>query len=269
MKRLRNLLLFVLAGYLMILTLMMWMENRLVYHPTPAAVRWTDPPIEMKEVILNETRSTHGWWLPTTNAKFALLICHGNAGNVSDRALTMQRFARWLGVSVLIFDYPGFGKTPGKPNEMSCIETANDALTWLQQHGFEAKDIILYGESLGGGVAMILAESNSFRAVTLVKTFTSLPEVAARKYPWLPVRLLMRNRLNSLSRIPNCQSPLFIAGATNDRLVPFQHSEILFEAAREPKQFFRLEGQDHQDRLPDEYFIELKEFLLRTEPDSN
>ena len=137
-------------------------------------------------------------------------------------------------------------------------------MRWLKdEKHVPSERVILYGESLGGGVATEMASRYPCRALVLVKTFTSLPATAKRHYPWLPVYWLMSNRFDNLAKMPSIHCPIFIAGATADRVVPFEQSETLFHAANEPKQFFRDEGADHNDPLPDDFWDELREFLHR------
>jgi fermentation-respiration switch protein FrsA (DUF1100 family) len=122
---------------------------------------------------------------------------------------------------------------------------------------------LLYGASLGGGVITDLASRKDHRALVLIKTFTSLPDVASDLYWWLPVpkRAIMRNRFNSIDKLVSCHRPVFIAHGTQDRLVPFAHGERLYQAANDPKQFFPIEGDDHNDPLPEPFFVELRKFL--------
>jgi fermentation-respiration switch protein FrsA (DUF1100 family) len=249
-----------------VICLVMWLlENRLVFHPVAATELWNDPPDPaIRDVYLTspEGRKVHAWWLPRGPDQPVLLVCPGNAGNLSGRGQTILKMADRLGTSVLIFDYPGYGRSEGSPNEPNCYDAGEGALRWLrdEQHVASGR-VILYGESLGGGVATELAGRQPYRALVLVKTFTSLPAAARRHYPWLPVHWLMSNRFDNRSKVGGVHCPVFIASATADRVVPFAHGEELFAAANEPKHFFRDEGSDHNDPLPDAFWDELRDFL--------
>jgi fermentation-respiration switch protein FrsA (DUF1100 family) len=167
-----------------------------------------------------------------------------------------------LKVHVLIFDYPGYGKSEGRPTEQGCYQAADAAYAFLTVTQKVAPEkILLYGGSLGGGVAVDLATRKSHRGLILVKTFTSAPDTGASMFPWLPVRWLMRNRFDNLAKIKSCHRPVFIAHGTMDNLVPFAHSQRLFEAAHEPKSFFIMPGADHNAPLPQEFFTALRTFL--------
>jgi fermentation-respiration switch protein FrsA (DUF1100 family) len=258
--------LVLLAGGYLVVCLVMWLfENRLVFQPTPASAYWVDAPTKsIEDVSLTSSagNSIHAWWLPNKPEDPVLLLCPGNGGNLSGRGNTLVRMRERLGCSVLIFDYPGYGKSTGNPSEPACYDAGEAALAWLKnQKQVPADRVILYGESLGGGVATELATRHDCRALVLVKTFTLLPAAAKRHYPWLPVYWLMSNRFDSVSKLPRIYCPVFIASATHDSVVPFEHGELLFQAANEPKQFFRNENADHGDSLPDEFWSDLRAFL--------
>lgn len=236
----------------MIAAIMCLLENHLVYRPQTAADYWenpTDPAIEEVTFPLADGTPIHAWYLPQPGSREAMLLCHGNGGNISGRSSSLLRFREFLGCSVLIFDYPGYGKSGGKPTEASCYESGDAVLKWLADAKHVPYErVIVYGESLGGGVAVEMARRHDHRALVLMKTFTSLPAIGQQRYPWLPVKWLMRNQMDNLAKIGELQRPVFIASATNDMTVPFEMGKQLFDAAREPKVFFTLEGIGHNDR---------------------
>jgi fermentation-respiration switch protein FrsA (DUF1100 family) len=195
-----------------------------------------------------------------------VLYCHGNAGNLSHRASAITSWQKELGQSVLIFDYPGFGRSEGKPDEAGCYAAANAAYDWLTQvQKVPPERILLYGGSLGGGVAVDLASRQPHRALVLVKTFTSIPDVAQSVYPWLPARWLVRSRFDNLEKIRQCTQPVFIAHGTADRLVPFAQGERLFAAANEPKRFLAMPGIDHNSGVTPAFYSTLRDFLAQVE----
>jgi fermentation-respiration switch protein FrsA (DUF1100 family) len=244
------------------------LENRLVYHPTAAEQDWQRPPLSVEDLHLKLPDGTaiHAWWCPKAGATGALLYCHGNGGNLSHRGHAILALQQLLDQSVLIFDYPGYGKSAGRPTEQGCYTSADAAYEWLTQvPGIPAERILLYGSSLGGAVAVDLASRRPHRALVLDKTFTSMADVGQRLYPWLPVRWLIRNRFDSLAKIGKCRQPLFMGHGTTDELVPFVLGERLFAAANSPKHFFRIETCGHNDPLPREFFDALRQFLAEAE----
>jgi fermentation-respiration switch protein FrsA (DUF1100 family) len=258
--------------YLGVVIVFMSLENRFVYHPIRAAQDWQPPPDpRIQDVELHTADGTriHAWWYPYPEAQGAVLYCHGNAGNLSHRGGSVVGLAKSLRASVLIFDYPGYGRSEGSPSESGCYAAADAAYDWLvQSQKIAPEKILLYGGSLGGGVAVELASRRPYRALFLVKTFTSLPDVGKSIVPWLPVRWLMRNRFDNLAKIGKCKQPVFIAHGTADRLVPFVLSERLFAAANEPKYFYRIDDADHNDPIPGEMIVALKQFLEKAESPS-
>ncbi len=261
--------LYVVVGYAGLVAMLLFFENKLVYQPCTAETEWVPAPIrDIQDVELTCTDGTrvHAWYCPCPESADALLYCHGNAGNLSHRGASIVKMRELLKVSVLIIDYPGYGKSEGSPSEQGCYQAVDAAYVWLtDEKKIAPKKIILYGASLGGGVITDLASRKDHRALVLIKTFTSLPDVASELYWWLPVpkHALMRNRFDSLSKISSCHRPVFIAHGTRDEVVPYAQGERLFQAANKPKQFLPIEGDGHNDPLPEEFFIALKDFLAK------
>lgn len=256
-----------LIAYVGLVVMLLLIENRLLYRPTSFEQRWIDPPVpDIQDIELTSTDGTrlHAWWLPQKDSDVAVLYCHGNAGNLSYRGGSIAKMRDRLGASVLIIDYPGYGKSTGAPSEQGCYAAADAAYDWLtNKKKIAPKNMLLFGASMGGGVITHIAAGREHRALILVKAFTSAPDIASDLYWWLPVpkHALMSNRLDSLSRLAQCKRPIFIAHGTADELVPFAHGERLYAAANEPKRFFPMPGAEHNDQLPESFFDSLKEFL--------
>lgn len=261
----RRWLLFLGGGYLLIVIVMWLIENRLVFFPVKAADGWSDPPdAAVEDVFFTSPAGTriHAWWLPDGPDKPVLLVFPGNGGNLSGRPWALTNAKHRLGTAAMIFDYPGYGKSEGTPNEANCYDAAEGVVRWLRdEKGIPPERLILYGESLGGGVAAEIARRHSCKALVLARTFTSLPAAAKRHYPWLPVYWLMSNRFDTLSKLPDIHCPVFVVSSTADTVVPFEYGEALFQTAHEPKQFFRDEGSEHNDPLPDRFWSALRTFL--------
>src|SRR5262249_54030964 len=154
---------------------LMALENWLVYYPTSASQEWHEPPnarVQDIELLSADGTRIHAWWCPVEGARGALLYCHGNAGNLSQRVGSVAGLQHILKESVLIFDYPGYGKSGGKPSEAGCYAASEAAYQWLvDKQQIPPERILLYGGSLGGGVAVDLASRRPCRALVLVKTF--------------------------------------------------------------------------------------------------
>lgn len=261
---------YLAVGYGGFVLMLVFLENRLVYRPADAN-HWAPKPIaEIQDIELTSSDGTriHAWWCPTQKSDQALLYCHGNAGNLSWRGGSIVKLRDIMGASVLIIDYPGYGKSEGSPSEEGCYRAADAAYDWLiGAKRIEPRKVTLYGASLGGGVIVDVASRREHRALVLVKTFTSLPDAAGSVFWWLPIptHALMSNRFDSLSKIGKCHRPTFIAHGTADTLIPFEQGEKLFNAANRPKQFMPMAGQNHNDPLTEEFFRTLKDFLREVE----
>jgi fermentation-respiration switch protein FrsA (DUF1100 family) len=271
LRRARRLVLALLGlaavGYVAIVVYLLANENEMVYQPTPASVSWRDPAgsgVQDVELTTPAGAHIHAWWCPAKASLSALLYCHGNGGNLSHWADHIEMIRRELDMSVLIFDYPGYGKSPGQVSESACYDAADGAFDWLtSQGGIAPQRIIIYGGSLGSGVAVDLAARRPHQALLLASPFTSLPEVGQAAYPWLPIRMLMRNRFDNLEKIPRCGGGVIITHGMADTLIPFEHGEALFAAAAEPKQFLPVPGAGHIDP-PAEFFRQARKFLETT-----
>lgn len=240
-------------------------ENRLVYFPISATQGWfppVDPGVEDVWLTASDGTALHGWWYAPPRSVGTVLIFHGNAGNVSFWGLTLDWVVRSLQRSALMIDYPGYGKSGGRPSESGCYEAAEQAYAWLiDTQAIPAEQIVLYGESLGSGVAVELATRRPHEGVILVNPFTSVPDVAKFRYPFLPTRLLMENRFDNLAKAHRLSRPVLVAGSTADEVVPFRQSEILFQALMSPKMFVRFEGAGHSTPRPDDFGIQIQAFL--------
>jgi uncharacterized protein len=255
----------VLIACLVVLVILMFLENSLLYFPfkypsgdwKPGGIVFEDAWFESADVI-----KLHGWYVPKKGARAAVLFCHGNGGNVTHRAGALMSLHRQAGVSVLIFDYRGYGRSEGKPNEQGILADARAARRWLaEREKIAESDVVLLGESIGGAVAVDLAAKDGARALILESTFDSIREVAAHHYPFLPVRWLMRTKLNSADKIGDYHGPLLQSHGNADRIVPLINGQRLFEAANEPKQWILLPGHDHNDAMPSDYYAEVAKFL--------
>lgn len=249
------------------------LERRFVYRPVPFTLDWQPPPpaIRAEDVHLLSADGTsiHAWWCPTAAwdpTQGAAVYCHGNAGNLSHRAEGIFRWQQLLHQGVLIFDYPGYGRSTGRPSEVGCYAAGVAAYEWLvQSRGVAPERILLYGGSLGGAVAVELASRFTHRALVLVSAFTSIADMARLQFPWLPVRRVLRHRFDNLAKMGSCRGPVFMAHGTADRIVPFTQGQQLFAAAREPKEFFPMKDHDHQHAPGPEFYRRLSAFLAACE----
>ncbi|MFL5339925.1 MAG: alpha/beta hydrolase [Gemmataceae bacterium] len=269
-RRLRRLTVFILVGYLIVLGVMLALENRLLYFPSRFPGDWHEPrDLDKQDVTLvaADGTSIHAWWCPRPGATGALLHCHGNGGNLSHRAGVYAALQREQNVSVLGFDYPGYGRSGGKPSEAGCYAAAEAAYEWLTiRQQVPPERLILFGESLGGGPATELATRRPYRALVLFSTFTSAPDVGRDHYPLLPVRLLMRNRFDNIRKVPELTRPVFIAHGDADSLISPDHARRLFDAVRAPVALHLDPGRGHTHAMTPAFHAALRDFLQENAP---
>lgn len=204
----------------------------------------------------------HGWFLEHPNPRAVILLAHGNAGNLTHRVLRVWELRERHRVSVMVFDYRGYGKSEGEPDERGVLQDARAARKWLAERaGVSERDIVLMGRSLGGGVMVDLAANDGARGLVLESTFTSLPDVARNVMPLLPVGWLMTNRLDSLSKIARYHGPLLQSHGDADQLIPIAQAHKLHAAATGRKQFVTIEGGGHNSRQSEEYQRKLDAFI--------
>ncbi len=184
------------------------------------------------------------WHAPARAGRPTILFFHGNAGSLADRA---QRLAFWQarGFGVAFLSYRGFGGSTGTPSEAGLLADARTAHDFLLAQGVAPTSIVAMGESLGTGVAVRLAAERPLGALILEAPFTSATDVAARAYPFLPVRLLLKDRFASLEHIGAVTAPLLVLHGTADEVIPLAFGQRLFDAANQPKTFRAIEGANH------------------------
>ena len=239
----------VLIGYLGLLALLYLTQSRLLYHPfdtlaaTPAVVG-----LPFEEVALSAADGTrlHGWFLPHPRERGVIHFSHGNAGNISYRIDSLRIFHA-LGWSVLIYDYRGYGLSEGAPDEAGTYQDAEAAWRHLtESRGYRPEEIVLFGRSLGGAVAAELAGRVGPAGLIVESSFTSVPELAAELYPYLPARRLARYHYDTRARLADYRGPLLMVHSRDDEIIPFAHGERLLAAAAGPKRLAVIEG-GHND----------------------
>jgi len=240
------------------------LENSIVFVPSKYPEGNWQPaglPVEDAWFTAPDGTRLHGWYCPHPRPRAVVLFAHGNAGNLSHRAELIRQLHDIHQLSVMTFDYRGYGRSEGEPSEEGVLEDARAARAWLAQRArVHPLDIVLMGRSLGGGVVVDLAATEGARGLILESTFTSLPEVAG-EHVWLPTKLLMQNRLNSLEKIADYRGPLLISHGDADQLISYEHGQRLFAAANEPKRFITIAGGDHNDPQTPVYYRALDEFI--------
>ena len=264
----------VLACYLYVGTLLVLLalEDRLLFPGATFGRPWRQPPdnLPVRELTLDSAHGEriHAWfsapegWLPRRGA---ILFSHGNGGNLSRIGGRAFRWRQQFGRAVLLYDYPGYGKSSGRPSEAACYAAGEAAFRWLvEEERVPAGKVILVGESMGGAVATELATRHVVRLLVLHGAFTSFPDMAQVRVPYYPSRYLVHNRMDNEAKIGHIHCPVLISHGTADSVVPFRQGERLYAAAGEPKRFVRIEGHGHGPPNTAEFFETVKTFLTET-----
>lgn len=224
--------------------------------------------LKYEDVYLNigESATLHGWYVEPNDSTLSdkvILFCHGNAGNISHRMPTLQ-FLSSFGFRILIFDYQSYGLSTGELTENNIYNGAEEYYNWLKvQKNFKAKDIIIFGRSLGGAVGIELATKVDCGGIIIESSLTSTADLARKIFPIFPVSLLLKYKFDSIAKIQSLKSPVLIIHSKDDDIIPFEMGQKLFENASEPKKFLEITGF-HNDRSyfnNPEYINTIKEFI--------
>jgi alpha-beta hydrolase superfamily lysophospholipase len=237
-----------------------WNEPRMIYYPARQIDQTPDQlGLQYDDVTLTASDGVriNGWFLPAvasakagvpsrTDPALTVLLFHGNAGNISHRFDKLAAL-RELGVDTFIIDYRGYGRSDGKPDEPGTYRDARAAYDYLiQQRKAAPRSIIVYGESLGSAIAADLATKVDVGGLVLEEAFTSIGDVGQKMFPFFPVRWLVRNKYDTLSKMPRIKVPLLILHSRDDEIFNIRHARRLFAAANDPKQLVELRGA-HND----------------------
>ena len=188
----------------------------------------------------------NGWFIPAKDAKFTILFCHGNGGNIMHRLDTINIFYD-LGINCFIFDYRGYGKSQGKLSEQGTYRDAEAAYRWLKEEKKEQpENIILLGRSLGGSIAAFLAGRVNPCSLVLECSFTSYIDIGKKFYPYMPVQWFSRFNYDTLGYLKKVHCPTMVIHSQNDETVSFEFGQTLYKAANEPSRFVKTFGS-HND----------------------
>ncbi|MFW5453721.1 alpha/beta hydrolase [Thioalkalivibrio sulfidiphilus] len=266
MKALIHLCLVAAGAYGVLVGLVYFKQDGLIYLPLSTLV--TTPAehgMDYEDVYLTTDDGVrlHGWFVPAPEPRGVLLFFHGNAGNISHRMASIRIF-RELGLSVFIIDYRGYGQSEGRPSEAGLRRDARAAWAWLREtREIPAREIVVFGRSLGAAVAVDLASEHPPGALILESAFTSAADLGAEVYPWLPVGRLLRHRHEVIESLPQVRVPTLIAHSRQDEIVSFDHARRLMDVAHDGAVLLEMEA-GHNDgflRTGQRYVRGLGDFL--------
>lgn len=232
------------AGFLIILvTYLRYIESRSVFYPTKEIGYFPkELGLDFEEVFFKteDSLELNGWYVPAKDARYTILFCHGNAGNISHRVEKL-RFFNEFGANVFIFDYRGYGLSKGRPSESGAYLDVKSAYDYLLSRKISPEQIIGYGESLGTAVIIDLAEKYKLRALIIDSAMNSAKDMVKTVYPFLPY-WIFQSRFDSENKIKAIHIAKLIIHSINDEIVPFKLGKKLYDNAPPPKEFLQIHG---------------------------
>ena len=263
MNYLMNILLIFVLGYFVILFSTYIFQRNLLYHPKINNYYGDKltASVEKLKIRTKDNIELLSWYHnKNIKEKKTLLFLHGNAGSLENRIEKLNHFGS-MNLNFLIVAWRGFSGNKGKPTEKGLYEDAKSAIKWLNSQGIEEKNIIIYGESLGTAIAVEVAQNKNFAGIILEAPFTSMIEAGKDKYPFLPVKWLLKDRYESKNKIKNIISPILIMHGKVDNIVPFSMGKQMYELANEPKHFYFSEYDNHMMNYDEKLLSALKKFI--------
>jgi len=253
----------VVLAYFIIILFVYFYQRNLLYHPSENNYLNDKITFNYEEIYIETKKKIKlkSWFIKKDLNKFkTILIFHGNAGNLFNRVYKLNELNK-LDVNILLISWRGFSGNKGKPTEKNLYHDAEEAVKWLNNRGAISKNIILYGESLGTGVATELGASNAFGGIILESPFTSITNAAKIYYPYLPVNIILKDRYDSIGKIKNITIPILIMHGKKDNIVPQKMGLELYEKANQPKFSYFPENDDHMMEYNDNLLNSIKLFI--------
>ncbi|HBY94869.1 MAG TPA: alpha/beta hydrolase [Chloroflexi bacterium] len=220
-------------------------QGSLIFRPGPAVsgspadlgLRFEDLGLRCADGVMIQ-----GWWVPGRMESKSVVFFHGSDGNITHELATL-RFLHGLGPNVLMVDYPGYGRSDARTSERGCYQAAEAAWSFVtESRGFHGEDVIVFGQSLGSAVATYLATTRTCGGLVFQSGFSSVPDMAAAIYWYLPVRFFVHTRMDSLRRIAGCHCPVLVLHSEDDEHIPVAQAFRVYAQAPGPKKFVRLGG---------------------------
>ena len=253
----------IILCYLFLVVSIFFYQRNLLYHPfeNNYSTDLANFPYEEVFIPVSNEINLKGWFhIKDLNNKKTLVFFHGNAGNLENRIYKLN-LIKDFDINFLIIAYRGFSGNKGKPSEKGLYEDAKNTLNWLKEKNIKENQIIIYGESLGTGVSIELAQNKNFAGIILESPFTSMIDAGKDKYPYLPVRLLLKDKYESDKKIKNINSPILVMHGKIDKLVPFHMGQKMYQLANEPKYSYFSEYDNHMMEYNEKLLKAMQDFI--------
>ena len=255
----------IIVAYLVVIIFVYFYQRNLLYHPTENNYQDDKVQFNYDEIFIkvDEEIKLKSWLIKKDFVKYkTLVVFHGNAGHLSNRIYKLNELYK-LDINILLISWRGFSGNNGSPTEQNLYRDAEAAIKWLKDQKVRNNQIILYGESLGSGVAVEIGKRNKYNSIILESPFTSIENSAKIYYPYLPVRLLLKDRYDSISKIKMIDYPVLIMHGKKDDVVPFSMGKELYEKANSPKHSYFTSDDDHMMEFNSKLLNEIRNFIQK------
>ena len=263
----KNLLLTIIIAssliYLIILVFLFFFQRSLLYHPNVNNYFNDRLKVDIEEVQIKTSDNINllGWFHKKDLNKFKTVVYfHGNAGKLENRIHKLNHF-KDMDVNFLIISWRGFSGNSGKPTEKGLYEDGKSTIDWLKNIGLSDKDIVLYGESLGTGIATHIAQNRKFAGLVLETPFTSMVDAAKNVYPYIPVGILLKDRYENEKKIKHINIPVLVMHGEADQIVPFKMGKKIYEIANKPKYSYFTKYDNHMMEYDEKLVFALRSFM--------
>jgi len=253
----------IILCYLLVVFFVFFNQRNLLYHPFENNYNTDEPNFSYKEIFIptsNENTLKAWFHKKDLDNKKTLIFFHGNAGNLRNRIYKLN-LIKDFDINFLIVAYRGFSGNKGKPTEAGLYEDARSALNWLIKQNVKEDQIIIYGESLGTGVSIEVAQNKKFAGIILESPFTSMVDAGKFYYPYLPVSLLLKDRYETIKKLKYINSPILVMHGKKDKIVPFYMGEQVFKKANKPKLSYFPDNDDHMMDYNEDLIKTLRAFF--------
>jgi len=249
--------------YFLVLVFLYFYQRNLLYHPNENNYSEDKISVDIEKVEIKTADNIEllGWYHEKNLKDYNTLVYfHGNAGSLENRIHKLNHFQD-MNINFLIIAWRGFNGNKGKPSERGLYVDGKSAIDWLKKKGVDEKNLILYGESLGTGVATHLAQNKNYAGVILETPFTSMVDAAKNFYPYIPINLLLKDKFENFKKVKNINTPILVMHGEVDQIVPFSMGKKIYEIANNPKYSYFTKYDDHMMEYDENLVLALKSFF--------
>jgi fermentation-respiration switch protein FrsA (DUF1100 family) len=253
----------IFAIYFLVLVFLYFYQRSLLYHPNENNYSGDKISVDIEKVKIQTSDNIEllGWYHEKNLKDYKTLVYfHGNAGSLENRIHKLNHFQD-MNINFLIVAWRGFNGNKGKPSEKGLYVDGKSTIDWLIKKGVDEKNLILYGESLGTGVATHLAQNKNYAGVILETPFTSMVDAAKNFYPYVPINLLLKDKFENFKKVKNINAPILVMHGEVDKIVPFSMGKKIYEIANNPKYSYFTKYDDHMMEYDENLVLALKSFF--------